>query len=57
MEEIYAFPAWVAERWGNGQVQIVPEDPVDYIGYRGRANLPGNENWNPQGLFEVDPIG
>jgi hypothetical protein len=51
MEEVYSFPARVAERWGNGQVQIVPEDSVDYMDYRVRANLPGNPHWNPQGLF------
>ena len=40
MEEIYAFPARVTERWEIGQVQIVPEDPADYMGYRGRPAFP-----------------
>jgi len=51
MEEIYAFPARVAQRWGNGQVQIVPENPVQYMQYRTRANLRGNVAWHEQGLF------
>ncbi len=45
MNEQYEFAARVAERWSNGQIQIVPDDLAAFREFRTRANLHGNDDW------------
>ena len=51
IEEVFVFDARVAERWTNGQVQIVPEDADALVEYHQRARLDTRLDWHGDDVY------
>jgi hypothetical protein len=52
-DEIYTFSAAVAQRWGNGQIQITPDDWDAFVAFIDRTGITTDINWHPDRLVTV----
>lgn len=53
MDETYTFEATIAERWGSGELQIVPEDWQSFVEFVERSGIVTDIHWHPNNYVTV----